>query len=100
MRRRHLLAFALVALLPALAGCSPAGSLSMAPVDDGELADRASVPVPVDEPGETPPDARNREAATIRGAIENGSATITARRPPPEPNLPFRSGGEFYNPSY
>jgi hypothetical protein len=100
MRRRHLLAFALVALLPALAGCSPAGSLSMDPVDDEALADRASVPAPGDDPGGAPPDARNREVATIRGAIENGSATITAQRPPLEPDLPFRSDGEFYNLSY
>lgn len=100
MRRRHLLAFALVALLPALAGCSPAGSLSMEPVDDRELADRASVATPVDESADASPDALGREARTIRDAIENGSATITAQRPPLEADRPFRSDGRFYDLAY
>jgi hypothetical protein len=97
MRPRHLLAVALVVLLPALAGCSPAGSLSMDPVDDAELADHASVPAPGEGSRERPPDAGlNREATMIQEAIVNGSATISARRPPVDQDRPFRSDGRFY----
>lgn len=96
MRRRHLLALALVVFLPALAGCSPAGSLSMEPVDDGQLADRASVNAP---DGEIDPE-RDRDAAVIRETIRNGSATITAELPPVSVERAFRSDDRFYDLSF
>lgn len=91
MDERRLLGFALVALLAVTAGCSAEGSLSMEPVDDVELAEEASESV-VSE--------RDTDRALVRAAIENGSATTVAERPPVEERLPFRHEGRFYDVSY
>jgi hypothetical protein len=89
MRRRTVLAFALVALLAGLSGCSAEGSLSLSPVDDRALAAEASHPVPTD----APPDADEK---VIQRAIENGTATAVGEDPPVDERLPFRHESRFY----
>lgn len=89
MRRRTVLALALVALLAGLGGCSAEGSLSMQPVDDAGLAEAASEPLPSDGP----PGA-DRDVA--RRAVENGTATAVGDRPPVDVTLPYRHDGRFY----
>jgi len=80
-----------------LGGCAhPAGSLTMQPVDDVDLAEEASRTLPEEEGG-LPPGFDNGVA---RRAIENGSATTVGARPPVEAGLPFRHEGQFYNVSY
>lgn len=94
MERRPTLA--LLAVLLALAGCAhPSGSMSMRPVDDAGLAEEASREVP--EPGDRPP---MFEQTVVRDAIEGGSTTTVAPRPPVESGLPFRYDGRFYNLSW
>ena len=92
MNNRLALAIVSVALLGALAGCSAAGSLSMEPVDDEQLADSASRSV---ENASVNPVAQGREVA--RRAIENGSTTVVADSPPVRTGLPYRHDGRFYN---
>ncbi|WP_123537507.1 hypothetical protein [Halosimplex salinum] len=89
MRRRTVLALALVALLAGLSGCSAEGSLSLTPVDDRGLAEEASNSLPTDAP---PDDDR----VVVRRAVENGSATAIGERPPVDEQLPFRHEGRFY----
>ncbi|MEF8852926.1 MAG: hypothetical protein V5A28_10970 [Haloarculaceae archaeon] len=89
MNTRLVAGFALVALLAVTAGCSAAGSLSMEPVDDAELAREASVELP-DGPDD----------AVVRRAVENGTATVVDRRPPVTEQLPFRHEGRFYAVNY
>lgn len=92
--RRHLLV--LMALLPLvfLAGCSAAGSISMDPVSNAELAEHASRNASATD---VDPDAESR---MIRGAIDNGSATIEGRDPPVETGLPFAHRGAYYDLSW
>jgi len=92
MDRRKVLALALFALLAAAAGCSAQGLISMEPVDDASLTERASTDITTLEPGQ--------DRALIRAAIENGSATTVDHRPPVDEQLPFRYEGAFYDIAY
>lgn len=92
MNQRKLLGFVLVALLAVTAGCSAQASLTMKSVDDVGLAEAASTDISVREP--------DTERTLVREAIENGSVTTVADRPPVDEALPFRYEGEFYNVSY
>lgn len=87
MERRALAALGLVALV-ALAGCSAAGSLSMEAATDQRIAEEASRPAAPDRSG----DGRQ----LVQRAIENGSATATARSPPVERGLPFAYQDGYY----
>jgi len=91
MNQRIVLGFVLVAFLGVTAGCSAAGSLSMEPVDDAGLAAKASESL-ASEP--------ETDRVVVREAIENGSATTVAERPPVDEALPFRHEGGFYDISY
>ncbi len=94
MDRRRLLGLLALAVLASIAGCSAAGSLSMEPVDDAELADEASRagsdldPAPRD--GERSP----RDIATT--AITNGTTDVIADRPPLDADLPVEFEGAYY----
>jgi hypothetical protein len=87
MERRALAALGLLVLV-ALAGCSAAGSLSMEEATDKRLAEAASRPAA--------PANADGDRAVVRGAVENGSATATARSPPVERGLPFAYEGTYY----
>ena len=89
--RRLLPLVALLALV-LLAGCSAAGSLTMDPVTDEQIVEHASRSI--DRAGSGAVDG---EAATIRSAIENGSATIDSPNPPVREGLPFEYEGAFYD---
>ena len=93
--RRRLLPLVGLLLLVLLAGCSAPGSLSMEPVTDAELVDRASRSL--DRPGPAGDSGEDEEAATIRSAIENGSATIESPSPPIREGLPFEYGGAYHD---
>jgi hypothetical protein len=96
MDRRLLSTLVLFALLAVLGGCAhPSGMLSMQPVEDADLAEEGSRALP--ETDDTRP---GFDSGVARRAVENGSATATAPRPPVEPGLPFRHDGRFYNLSY
>jgi len=84
--------------LVALAGCGqPAGSLSMDPVNDTELADKASTNVSVDE--EYPGDLDRGQI--MRQSFENNSTTVTATEPPYSANeTVYRADSRFYTLSY
>jgi hypothetical protein len=92
MNRRKVLAFALVALLAAAAGCSGEGSLRMDPVDDDSLADQASSDLDTLQPGQ------DREL--VRDAIQNGTTTAVDDRPPVDQQQIFSYEGAFYDISY
>lgn len=96
MRRRTLAALALLAMA-ALAGCAdPAGSLRMVPVDDAEMADRASHEASAgDRPADLAREIRTRER--VRRAIENGTLNVTAARPPIDDELPYEYRGAYYD---
>ncbi|GGM59537.1 hypothetical protein GCM10009017_07070 [Halarchaeum rubridurum] len=66
----------------------------MDPVSNAELAEHASRNVSATD---ADPDTESR---MIRGAIENGSATIEARHPPVESGLPFAHRGAYYDLSW
>jgi hypothetical protein len=66
----------------------------MEPVDDAELADHASRSFSVTD---VEPD---RESRLIRGAIQNGSATIDSPSVPVETALPIAFQGAYYNLSW
>lgn len=92
---RTLLSAGALLLLVLLAGCSAAGSASLDPVDDAELAERASRSLgPASDP------ADDAEARMLRTAFENGSATMEARRPPVPEGLPFEHRGAYYDLSW
>ena len=93
--RRLLLPLLGLLLLVLLAGCSAAGSITMEPVTDGELAEKASRGIgPAGAPADDP------EAGAIRSAIENGSGTIEAQSPPVREGLPFAHDGAYYDLSW
>jgi len=93
--RTALAALSLLALL-VLAGCAePAGSIRMDPVNDSELAERASYAT---TGGEFYPQIRQEEVA--QRAIENGSTTVADVRVPARTDLPYRQAGRYYNLSY
>jgi len=95
MARRLLAAAALVAVLATLAGCgSYAGSLSMAPVDDAGLAERASYDLDDGDPFEA------MESRIVRAAVENGSTTDTASREFVRGGRAYRYDGAYYNVSH
>lgn len=100
MQTRPLLIAAATVCLVALAGCSqPAGSLSMDPVNDTELADRGSSTVPRDQLS----DLRDRgpQPHVLGRAARNESATVAAAEPPHEANeTVYRTGDRFYTLSY
>ena len=92
MDRRKLLAFALVALLAATAGCSGEGSVSMDPVDNNSLAEQASSDLDTLQPGQ--------DRALVRDAIRNGTVTAVDDRPPVDQQQTFSYDGGFYDISY
>ncbi len=76
-----------------LAGCAnPAGSIHLEPVTDTQIADHASRSIGGvhDRPGDD----------IVPTAVENGSATVTDRRPPITDGLPFAYSGAYYNLSW
>lgn len=82
-------------LLVLLAGCSAAGSLTMDPVADAELVDRASRGFdPADR------DDLDAEARMLVEAFENGSGTMEATSPPVSEGLPFEYRGSYYDLSW
>jgi len=90
---RKLLAFTLLALLALTAGCSAEGSLTMRPVDGTSgLAAQAS--------NDLADDPQDRDAALVRRAIENGTATAADDHPPVDEELPVRHDGRFYAVNY
>lgn len=95
MNSRLSLGLALVAVLAVTAGCSADGSLSMTPADDAALAEEASV-----EPPDEGDEERSDDAAVVRTAIANGTATVVDRRPPVSEALPFRHDEQFYAVDY
>ena len=93
--RRRLLPLLGLLLLVLLAGCSAAGSMTMEPVTDAEVAERASRGIgPAGDPADDP------EARAIRSAIENGSGTIEAQSPPVRDGHPFEYLGSYYDLSW
>jgi|APHM01.1.fsa_nt_gi hypothetical protein len=92
MDRRKLIAFGLVALLAATAGCSSQGSLSMEPADNETLTEEASLDDERLQPG--------TERALLDRVLANGSTTVTDTEPPFDRDLPFRHDGGFYNVSH
>ena len=92
MDRRKLLAFALVALLAATAGCSGEGSISMDPADNSSLAEQASSDLDTLQPGQ--------DRALVRDAIQNGTVTAVDDRPPVDQQQTFSYDGGFYDISY
>jgi len=100
MQTRLLVATAIVVCLIALAGCSQsAGSLSMDPVNDTELADRASTTVPEDEL--TQEHERGPQPRVLSRAVQNESATVAVTDPPYKNNSTvYRTGDRFYTLSY
>jgi len=99
VRRRTLVALALLAMA-ALAGCAePAGTLRIEPVNDTELAELASHPT---NASDVPPDAYHeiRERGIARRAIENGSVSVTTVRPPIDAAKPYEYRGAYYDLSY
>lgn len=103
MRRRILLAVAVVSMV-ALAGCADAaGSLRMTPVDDAELVDRASRPTAGAD--RYPAIDRQRVARRLIGtASGNASGTaavnVTGPRPPVPAALPYEYRDAYYDLSY
>lgn len=95
---RSLLPLAGLLLLVLLAGCSAPGSISMDPVTDGELAERASRSF--DRLDHGPDAGDDPEARMLREAIENGSATIDSANAPVREGLPFEHEGAYYDVSY
>lgn len=93
--RRRLLPLVGLLVLVLLAGCSAAGSMTMDPVTDAEIAERASRGIgPAGAPADDP------EARAIRSAIENGSGTVEAQSPPVRDGLPFAYEGAYYDLSW
>lgn len=93
--RHHLLPLGALLVLVLLAGCSAPGSLSMDPVTDGEIAERASRSLERSGPG---PDAGDDpEVRMLRDALENGSGTMEASSPPVREGLPFAYDGAYYD---
>lgn len=93
--RHRLLPLLGLLLLVVLAGCSAAGSITMEPVTDAEVAERASRGIDPAGAAEDDPEAR-----TIRSAIENGSGTIEAQSPPVRDGRPFEYLGTYYDLSW
>lgn len=98
MDRRRLGGLLALAILVSIAGCSAAGSLSMEPVDDAELANEASRAVSDMDPAPRDGERSRRDIATT--AITNGTTDVTAARPPLEADLPFAFDGAYYNLSH
>lgn len=96
MGSRRWIATVIVVLTMVLAGCNghAAGRLTMTPVDDAALADRASSELDATDPFET------MEAGIIREAIEAGSTTRNASRSFVHADRPFQYDGAYYNVSY
>ncbi|WP_434531573.1 hypothetical protein ACODNH_21550 (plasmid) [Haloarcula sp. NS06] len=86
--------------LVALAGCGqPAGSLSMDPVNDTELADKASTNVSEEDLAAT--EDRDHGVRILRQAVKNDSATVAATEPPHSANeTVYQTGDRFYTLSY
>lgn len=93
--RHRLLPLLGLLLLVFLAGCSAAGSMTMDPVTDDEIAERASRGF--DPADRTDLDA---EARMLVDAFENGSGTIEAQSPPVRDGLPFAYDGAYYDLSW
>lgn len=85
MHRRRFLCTTTALLTSSLAGgAHPIASLTMIPVDDASLAERAS-----GDPG-------SRVRSLVADAVENGSATTTAAHPPFAPDRPVVYDGRYY----
>jgi len=100
VQARLILVTAATLCLLALAGCGqPAGSLSMEPVDDEELANNASTQLSEEELGDL--EERDRGMRVLRQAAKNDSATVAATEPPHSANeTVYRTGNRFYTLSY
>jgi hypothetical protein len=100
MQTRLAVVTAATLCLVALAGCSqPAGSLSMDPVSDTELAENASTPVSTEELADI--EDRDRSVRILRQAVDNESATVAATEPPHDANeRVYQTGDRFYTLSY
>lgn len=100
MQTRLLIVTAAALCLVALAGCGqPAGSLSMEPVNDSELADNASTRVSADELAD--PENHDRGTRILRQAVENESAMVAATEPPHRANeTVYRTDDRFFTLSY
>lgn len=91
MRTRALLAIAVLVMV-ALAGCADAaGSISMDPVDDAELAERASRATAGAD--RYPAIDRQRLARTV---IRNGTRTVTTPYPPLPSGTTYEHRGRYY----
>jgi len=91
MTRRLLLALVAIAALGFLSGCSAAGSLHMAPVNDTALAEHASQST-TDNTFSPRSIDRNRAGEII----ENGSGTILGPEPPLDTDLPYEHDRQYY----
>lgn len=98
MQQRRLLGLVALVFLALTAGCSAAGSLSMEPVDDGELAAEASRAVSDLDPA--PRDGERSPRDIVTTAITNGTTNVTADRPPLDADLPFEVDGGYYDLSH
>jgi len=100
VQTRLVIVTAVALCLVALAGCGqPAGSLSMDPVNDRELADNASTHVSAEELADL--EDRDRDARVLGQAARNESATVAATEPPHSANeTVYRTGDRFYTLSY
>lgn len=100
VQARQVVVTAATVCLIALAGCGqPAGSLSMEPVNDKELASNASTQLSEEELGD--PEERDRSMRVLRQAAKNDSATVAATEPPHSANeTVYRTGDRFYTLSY
>jgi predicted small lipoprotein YifL len=95
-RTRLVVAFAALAALVALSGCSAAGSLSLDPVDgDTQIADEATR----DLSQVAPPDAEGNETrdALARLTTETSVVIDNRTRPPADPERPLLIDGAVYD---
>lgn len=94
----RLLGITVLVLTVLLAGCAePAGSITMRPVTDAELADAVSRTPPADSDGRP---MAQRISRIVQDAVATGAATINESSPPIRDGLPFAYNGAYYNLSW
>ncbi|MFB6184934.1 MAG: hypothetical protein ABEI96_10300 [Haloarculaceae archaeon] len=92
MRRRRFLATGTALLAGAFAGCAHSNAaLTMDAVDDRELAERASAPIPEED---------NEYRRIVEATVENGTATANGTYPPIEPDRTIAHAGAYYEVRY